>query len=161
MNIMSLLYFIQVFLDSDTSATLWIVSLISPTGFALAMDKILVLDISGQGVTLDNLWSGPGIPLGGSIFMMAIDIFLYAGLAYYFDSVIPSKLTKILLMKISLNISLIATGDHGTKRSPFFCFSRKFWCHNKTPKVPLLNGESASSFNNIDEHTRDVEPVSR
>lgn len=89
---MSLLYFIQVFLDdSDTSATLWIVSLISPTGFALAMDKILVLDISGQGVTLDNLWSGPGIPLGGSILMMAIDIVLYAGLAYYFDSVIPSK----------------------------------------------------------------------
>ncbi|XP_037043268.1 ATP-binding cassette sub-family A member 9-like [Bradysia coprophila] len=141
-NIMSLLYFIQVFLDdSDTSATLWIVSLISPTGFALAMDKILVLDISGQGVTLDNLWSGPGIPLGGSIFMMAIDILLYAGLAYYFDSVIPS--------------------DYGTKRSPLFCFSRKFWCNNKIPKVPLLNGESASSFNNIDEHTRDVEPVSR
>lgn len=92
---MSLLYFIQVFLDdSDTSASLWIVSLISPTGFALAMDKILVLDISGQGVTLDNLWSGPGIPLGGSIFMMAIDIVLYAGLAYYFDSVIPSTLNN-------------------------------------------------------------------
>lgn len=95
---MSLLYFIQVFLDNkDTSATLWIVSLISPTGFALAMDKILVLDISGQGVTLDNLWSGPGIPLGGSIFMMAIDILLYAGLAYYFDSVIPSELNEFQL----------------------------------------------------------------
>lgn len=52
-------------------------------------------------------------------------------------------------------------GDYGTKRSPLFCFSRKFWCHNKTPKVPLLNGESASSFNNIDDHIRDVEPVSR
>lgn len=96
-NIMSLLYFIQVFLDdSDTSATLWIVSLISPTGFALAMDKILVLDISGQGVTLDNLWSGPGIPLGGSIFMMAIDVLLYAGLAYYFDSVIPSTFNLLI-----------------------------------------------------------------
>lgn len=91
MNIMSLLYFIQVFIgDADTSVALWIVSLISPTGFALAMDKILVLDISRQGVTFDNLWSGPGIPLGGSILMMAVDIVLYAGLAYYFDSVIPS-----------------------------------------------------------------------
>lgn len=91
-NIMSLLYFIQVFVDNqDTSVTLWIVSLISPTGFALAMDKILVLDISGQGVTLDNLWNGPGIPLGGSILMMAIDIVLYAALAFYLDCVVPSE----------------------------------------------------------------------
>lgn len=91
-NIMSLLYFIQVFVDdTDTSVTLWIVSLISPTGFALAMDKILVLDIAGDGVTFANLWSGPGIPLGGSILMMAVDILLYAALAYYFDSVIPSR----------------------------------------------------------------------
>lgn len=77
--------------DSKTSVILWIVSLISPTGFALAMDKILVLDISGQGVTLNNLWSGPGIPLGGSILLLAFDIVLYALLAYYLDSVIPSN----------------------------------------------------------------------
>lgn len=139
---MSLLYFIQVFVDdSDTSATMWIVSLISPTGFALAMDKILVLDISGQGVTLDNLWAGPGIPLGGSILMMALDIVLYAGLAFYFDSVWPS--------------------EHGTKQTPCFCFSRKYWCNKKVPKIPLMNGESASSFNNLEDQTRDVEPVSR
>lgn len=55
------------------------------------MDKILVLDISGQGVTLDNLWCGPGIPLGGSILILAFDIVLYAALAYYLDSVIPSN----------------------------------------------------------------------
>lgn len=144
---MSLLYFIQVFVDdTDTSVTLWIVSLISPTGFALAMDKILVLDISGQGVTLNNLWSGPGIPLGGSILMMAIDIIIYAFLAFYFDSIIPS--------------------DYGTKMHPCFCFTRKYWCNKQIiPKIPLLlnNGEStASSFNNIDnDRSRDVEPVSR
>ncbi|XP_039447339.1 cholesterol transporter ABCA5-like [Culex pipiens pallens] len=140
-NIMSLLYFLQVFIDdTHTSAALWTVSLISPTGFALAMDKILVLDISGQGVTLNNLWTGPGIPIGGSILMLVVDILLYAALAFYFDCVIPS--------------------DHGTKQRPCFCLSRHYWCAKKVPKVPLLNGESANSFNNLDEQ-RDVEPVSR
>lgn len=53
--------------------------------------KALVLDLSGEGVNFDNLWSGPGIPFGGSLIMMALDIVLYALLAYYMDSVIPSK----------------------------------------------------------------------
>ncbi|XP_055600772.1 cholesterol transporter ABCA5-like isoform X2 [Uranotaenia lowii] len=141
-NIMSLLYFLQVFIDDrHTAAALWTVSLISPTGFALAMDKILVLDISGQGVTLNNLWTGPGIPIGGSILMLVVDVLLYAALAFYFDNVIPS--------------------DHGTKQKPCFCLSRNYWCKKKVPKVPLLNGESANSFNQLDEQTRDVEPVSR
>lgn len=140
MNIMSLFYFIQVFLDhEDTSLTLWVVSLISPTGFALAMDKILVLDISGQGITLETLWSGPGIPVGGSIVMMAFDIILYGFLSYYLDMVIPS--------------------EHGTKQTPFFCFMPSFWCKKKEPKIPLLNGESTvNSFNNLEP---DVEPVPR
>ncbi|XP_049544231.1 cholesterol transporter ABCA5-like isoform X2 [Anopheles darlingi] len=142
-NIMSLLYFLQVFIDdTHTSAALWTVSLISPTGFALAMDKILVLDISGQGVTLNNLWTGPGIPIGGSILMLLVDIVLYAALAFYFDCVIPS--------------------DHGTKQKPCFCFNRNYWCKKKVPKVPLLNGESANSFNNTaEDQACDVEPVSR
>lgn len=141
---MSLLYFIQVFVDNqDTSLTLWIVSLISPTGFALAMDKILVLDISGQGVTLENLWHGPGIPLGGSILMMAVDILLYASLSFYLDMVIPS--------------------EHGTKQRPFFCFNRNYWIQKKVQKLPILNGESTvNSFNNnFDYQARDVEPVPR
>lgn len=105
---MSLLYFIQVFVDSSSSVAFWIVSLISSTGFALAMDKVsrllffcllesilryfkaLVLDLSGEGVNFDNLWSGPGMPFGGSLIMMALDIILYGFLAYYMDSVIPS-----------------------------------------------------------------------
>ncbi|KAL7012162.1 hypothetical protein ACKWTF_014662 [Chironomus riparius] len=139
-NIMSLFYFIQVFLDSEeTSAALWIVSLISPTGFALAMDKIMVLDIKGEGVTLSNLWSGPGIPLGGSILMMAFDIILYSLLALYLDAVVPS--------------------EHGTKQTPCFCFYPSFWITKKEVKVPLLNGESTvNSFNNYE---ADVEPVPR
>lgn len=137
---MSLFYFIQVFLDhDDTSVALWIVSLISPTGFALAMDKILVLDIKGEGVTLNNLWSGPGIPLGGSILMMLFDTILYSLLALYLDAVVPS--------------------EHGTKQPPFFCFYPSFWITKKDVKVPLLNGESTvNSFNNYE---ADVEPVPR
>lgn len=38
--IMSLLYFIQVFVDNSSSTAFWIVSLISSSGFALAMDKV-------------------------------------------------------------------------------------------------------------------------
>lgn len=139
---MSLLYFIQVFVDNtDTSITLWIVSLISPTGFALAMDKILLLDISGQRVSLDNLWMGPGIPLGGSMLMIFVDIVLYAALAFYLDCVVP--------------------GDHGTKHKPWFCFSKKYWFEKQPPKLPLLNGESVNSLNNLDAQQQDVEPVSR
>lgn len=37
---MSLLYFIQVFVDDSSSVAFWLVSLISSTGFALAMDKV-------------------------------------------------------------------------------------------------------------------------
>lgn len=137
---MSLFYFVQVFLDNeDTSLVLWFMSLISPTGFALAMDKILVADISGHGVTLENLWSGPGIPLGGSVLMLAIDISLYAFLAYYLDNVWPS--------------------EHGTKRKPYFCFMPSFWMKAKEQKVPLLNGES--TVNSFNYYEPDIEPVPR
>lgn len=142
---MSLFYFIQVFLDhDDTSVALWIVSLISPTGFALAMDKILVLDIKGEGVTLSNLWSGPGIPLGGSILMMAFDIVLYSLLALYLDAVVPS--------------------EHGTKQKPFFCLMPSFWFASKNEvKVPLLNGchGAESTVHSFNAHEADVEPVPR
>ncbi|XP_049766661.1 cholesterol transporter ABCA5-like isoform X1 [Schistocerca cancellata] len=140
-NIMSLLYFIQVFVDDSSSIAFWVVSLISSTGFALAMDKALVLDLSGDGVTFDNLWSGPGIPFGGSLIMMALDIVLYGFLAYYLDCVIPS--------------------EHGTKRSPWFCLTPGFWFSKKaTPHVSSVNGESGS-FNAADESSQDIEPVAR
>ncbi|KAG8236662.1 hypothetical protein J437_LFUL014510, partial [Ladona fulva] len=134
-NIMSLLYFIQVFIDDSSSSAFWFVSLISSSGFALAMDKALVLDLSGEGVNFDNLWDGPGIPFGGSLIMMSLDIVLYGFLAYYLDCVIPS--------------------EHGTKRKPWFCFTPSFWCsrkvaprHNHKPAMPdartKLNGDFAS-----------------
>lgn len=37
---MSMLYFIQVFVSNADSVAFWFVSLISSSGFALAMDKV-------------------------------------------------------------------------------------------------------------------------
>ncbi|KAG7209072.1 hypothetical protein KM043_015226 [Ampulex compressa] len=139
-TILSLMYFIQVFVDDSSSISFWVVSLISPTGVALAMDKALVLDLQGEGVNFDNLWSGPGIPFGGSLVMMTLDIVLYACLAYYLDSVIPS--------------------EYGTKRPPWFCFTPGYWCQRKVQRVPSSNGES-NSFIPGEEANRDVEPVVR
>ncbi|XP_025262177.1 ATP-binding cassette sub-family A member 5 isoform X2 [Camponotus floridanus] len=139
-TILSLMYFIQVFVDDSSSVSFWLVSLLSPTGVALAMDKALVLDLQGEGVNFDNLWSGPGIPFGGSLIMMTLDIFLYACLAYYLDSVIPS--------------------EYGTKKPPWFCFVPGFWCQRKVQRVPSSNGES-NSFIPGEETNRDVEPVVR
>jgi hypothetical protein len=34
------MYFIQVFVDDSSSISFWLVSLLSPTGVALAMDKV-------------------------------------------------------------------------------------------------------------------------
>lgn len=75
--------------------------------------QALVMDLSGEGVNFDNVWSGPGMPFGGSLIMMGLDIVLYGLLAYYLDSVIPS--------------------EHGIKKSPLFCFKPSFWC----PKKPM------------------------
>lgn len=48
------------------------------------------MDLSGEGVNLSNLWAGPGMPFGGSLIMMTLDIVIYGFLAYYLDCVIPS-----------------------------------------------------------------------
>ncbi|KAI4494625.1 hypothetical protein M0804_000826 [Polistes exclamans] len=124
-TILSLMYFIQVFVDDSSSISFWLA---------------LVLDLLGEGVNFDNLWSGPGMPFGGSLIMMTLDIFLYASIAYYLDSVIPS--------------------EYGTKRHPWFCFTPGFWCQRKVQRVPSSNGES-NSFIPGEETSRDVEPVVR
>ncbi|XP_060533320.1 cholesterol transporter ABCA5-like [Cylas formicarius] len=144
-TILSLLYFIQVFVRDSNSVALWIVSLISPAGFALAMDKALLMDLAGEGVNLENIWSGPDMPFGGSLIMMALDIVLYGLLAYYLDSVVPS--------------------EHGIKRSLCFCFKPSFWCNKKSQeKIPLTNGGSVGSvgsLNTQEEGNGDFEPVPR
>ncbi|CAG9814922.1 unnamed protein product [Phaedon cochleariae] len=143
-TIMSLFYYIQVFLHDSNPLALWFLSLISPSGFALAMDNALVMDLSGDGVNFNNLWSGSGMPFGGSLIMLAFDLLLYGFLAYYLDSVIP--------------------GEYGVKQSPFFCFKPSFWCAmkdiHKVPSVSTNIDGSHHSLNNYD-GTLDVEPVPR
>ncbi|XP_011864541.1 PREDICTED: ABC transporter A family member 1-like isoform X2 [Vollenhovia emeryi] len=140
-TILSLIYFIQVFLsDSSASSTYWLISLISPTALGLAMDKVVVLDLQGEGLNFDNLWSGSGIPFGGSLIMITLDIFLYGFLAYYLDSVIPS--------------------EHGTKRPPWFCFLPGFWCQKEAQSISSSNSKS-DSFIPDEETNPDVEPVVR
>ncbi|XP_045466962.1 cholesterol transporter ABCA5-like [Harmonia axyridis] len=140
--IMSLFYFIQLIFENSNSTILWIISLISSSGFAVAMDKALVLELSGQGVSFENLWEGEGISFGGSLVMMAFDTVIYGLLAYYLDSVVPS--------------------ESGIKRSPFFCFKPSFWCSNKPVKdYPIANGASVGSLNTGEDGNVDVEPVNR
>ncbi len=92
-SFLNLFYYIQVATGDSTPAFLyWLLALISPTGFALGMDKALLLEISTpQGAQWANLWNGPGLPLGGSIIMLVVDVVLYIALAVYLDSVLPSK----------------------------------------------------------------------
>ncbi|XP_026730464.1 ATP-binding cassette sub-family A member 5-like [Trichoplusia ni] len=136
-NLMSGLYFIQVFVSNADSLAFWFVSLISSSCYALAMDKALVLDMAGVGVTWDNLWTGPGVPFGGSLIMMAIDTVLYGFIAYWLDAVMPS--------------------EYGIKQKPWFCLMPSFWLGSRRSRVSAVhfhsNGDAA--------HNKDIEPVPR
>ncbi|KAH9638909.1 hypothetical protein HF086_004439 [Spodoptera exigua] len=126
------------FVSNADSLAFWFVSLISSSCYALAMDKALVLDMAGVGVTWDNLWSGPGVPFGGSLIMMAIDTVLYGLAAYWLDAVIPS--------------------EYGIKQKPWFCLFPSFWFGSRRARVSAVhfhsNGEAAA-------HNKDIEPVPR
>ncbi|XP_075983489.1 cholesterol transporter ABCA5-like isoform X2 [Anticarsia gemmatalis] len=136
-NLMSGLYFIQVFVSNADSLAFWFVSLISSSCYALAMDKALVLDMAGVGVTWENLWSGPGVPFGGSLIMMAVDTVLYGLFAYWLDAVVPS--------------------EYGIKQKPWFCLLPSYWLGSRRGRVSAVhfhsNGDAA--------HNKDIEPVPR
>lgn len=51
-TIMSLMYFIQVFINDSSSVPFWLVSLLSPTGVALAMDKVCITVRSKTSIVL-------------------------------------------------------------------------------------------------------------
>ncbi|XP_072375981.1 cholesterol transporter ABCA5-like, partial [Diabrotica undecimpunctata] len=112
--ISGLLYFLQIFVSSKNPQYLWAVSLISPAGFGLAIDKVIMLDIQGLGITLSNLWDDydSGLAFGISIIILLVDIVLYGVLAYYLDNVIPS--------------------EYGVKRSPLFCLMPSFWISKRS-----------------------------
>lgn len=152
-TIFSLLYFIQVFIDPSSQSTLpfFLLSLISPSGFALAMDTALVAELRGRGIHYDTLWEGVsgeegggGMPFGGSLVMMAVDIVVYGVVAYWLDNVVPS--------------------DHGSKQPPWFLCKSSFWCPRKRlEKMPLTNGDSLASVHRdgAADNNDDVEQVPR
>nr|QAA95900.1 ATP-binding cassette sub-family A member 4 [Diaphorina citri] len=113
-SIVSLLYFLQIFLSKSPTFVFWLMSLMSSAGFALAMDKALVLELSGEGVQWSNLFqndSNVGLSFGQSLIMMFIDIILYGTLAYYLDNVLPSQ--------------------YGNRKAPLFFLKSSFWSQKK------------------------------
>ncbi|XP_046440757.1 ABC-type organic anion transporter ABCA8-like [Daphnia pulex] len=125
-SFLNLFYYIQVATGDATPKWLyWFLALISPTGFALGMDKALLLEITTPtGVTVDTLWAGPGLPLAGSYIMLSFDIVFYFFLAYYLDNVLPS--------------------EYGAKRAPYFFLLPSFW--RKSPKTINLDGQINNGF---------------
>ncbi len=64
--------------------------------FSFSLQAIF-LDISKEGMHFSNMNMGQ-FPLSGSITMLAIDVILYGLLAFYFDSVLPSKYRSVPLV---------------------------------------------------------------
>ncbi|KAK3894585.1 hypothetical protein Pcinc_001659 [Petrolisthes cinctipes] len=136
---LSCLFYLQVYLGDDLDpAIFWALGLFSPCAFAFAVDKALLLDISGEGLNFDTVWNGPGLPFAGSLIMISIDLLLYFFLAFYLDNVVPS--------------------EYGTKRKPWFLFEKSFWVEKKTNlKFVSAGGVTNEAF---EHNSPDVEPVS-
>lgn len=134
LNLISLMYFLHTLIDPSNKQLLWLISLLSPSGFALAIDKAMEMDLVGTGLHFGNMWDGPGMSFGESLIIMLFDAFNYAILAYYFDMILPSEYER--------------------KQSPWFCFKTSFWC-TKTPETTI-------EFDEIDRYSvsnPDLEPV--
>lgn len=128
------MYFLHTLIDPSSKRLLWIVSLLSPSGFALAIDKAMAMDLAGEGIHFGNIWNGPGMSFGESLIIMTFDAFFYAILAYYFDMILPSEYER--------------------KQSPWFCFNPSFWC-TKVPESIEFDEINRYSVSNPD-----LEPVS-
>ncbi|XP_071532999.1 cholesterol transporter ABCA5-like [Panulirus ornatus] len=140
---LSLLFYLQVYMESKIDqGVFWALALLSPCAFSFAIDKVIVFDYSSGGLNYNMLWDGPGLPVAGSLIMIAFDIFLYLFLAYYFDNVIPS--------------------EYGTKRKPWFLFQKSFWVtNNKTFQFVSMERSDNEGFEDTEPPANsDVEPVS-
>lgn len=127
------MYFLHRLIDPSSKRLLWLISLLSPSGFALAIDKSMSMDLADEGLNFSNIWKGPGISFGESLLIMAFDAFIYGILAYYFDMVLPSEYER--------------------KQSTWFCFKTSFWC-TKTPETIEFDEINRYSVSNPD-----LEPV--
>ena len=110
--LMALTYYLQVFLTGAPEYVFWLLSLLSPSAFAMAYDKLFLLDIesptSTSGSVEIDFWDPAGtIPVAGILIMMSVDVVLYGLLAYYLDNVLPT--------------------EYGTRRKPWFPLQLSFW----------------------------------
>lgn len=128
------MYFMHTLIDPSNKYILWLISLLSPSGFALAIDKAITMDLRGNGLHFGNIWDGPEMSFGESLLIMAFDAFIYAALAYYFDMILPSEYER--------------------KQYPWFCFKTSYWC-NKIPETIEFDELDRYSISNPD-----LEPVS-
>lgn len=137
-----------------SSFSFWIISLLSPAGFAYAMDKTLVEDVNGNGVSFEDLWTdgdGSTMSVIGSTILLIMDMLIYACLALYFDAVIPSKYRPTI--------------------SPLFCFFNCFRIRkvNATVKVQATANDTTTDGIPMDDFSMsssasdadDIEPVSK
>lgn len=91
LNLISLVYFLHTLIDPSCKKLLWLVSLLSPSGFALAIDKAMEMDLAGEGLNFSNIWDGPGMSFGESLVIMVFDALVYVILAYYLDMICLSQ----------------------------------------------------------------------
>jgi len=140
-SFLNLFYYIQVATgDSTGSYVYWMLGFISPTGFALGMDKILLLEMNSGGVNYETLWVGPGLPIAGSYIMLSIDIVLYMLLAFYLDNVLPSQ--------------------YGSRQSPWFCLKPSFWLRPPPRKLGVDNDNYDNYDGSVDNGDIEALPAS-
>ena len=82
-------------------------SFLPAMAFYLGASEMSMYEGSQQGITWATMWEGDW-PFGASLVMLAIDIGLYVGLAWYLDQVVPS--------------------EFGLQRRPWFLCTPSYWC---------------------------------
>ncbi|XP_023324416.1 ATP-binding cassette sub-family A member 9 [Eurytemora carolleeae] len=139
--IISLFYYLQVYLSDSPPGVFWLIGLLSPAAFSMSMDKILVFDIRGIPLSVDSIWETgeAGIPLGGAMIMILIDIVLYGFLAAWLDNIIPT--------------------EYGTNRPPWFCLLPSYWTKTKPKKDQIEHSHQGYSGIYREISSPDIEAV--
>ena len=110
-----------MFLAGSPEYVFWLLSLLSPSAFAMAYDKLFLLDIEQRDI---DFWETDGtVSIGGILIMMSVDFVLYGLLAYYLDNVLPT--------------------EYGTRRKPWFPFQLSFWVSRQGSISLLLTRDFA------------------
>ncbi|XP_059079473.1 cholesterol transporter ABCA5-like isoform X1 [Tigriopus californicus] len=103
--LLSCLYYLQVFLSGSHEIIFWLLGLLSPTAFAMGVDKLMYFDLESKQL---DLWDpADSIPVAGVMIMLAVDIVLYLLIAFYLDNVVPT--------------------EYGTRRKPWYFLQPSYW----------------------------------